>query len=110
MVNIIIKLILPFILISTVLGVIAISFSELGLNFHIIHEIYVFIKSSMKSFDWLIPYQTQLYVLRIFITVELGIFSIKILLYPKPLRDFENGILCMIFEIFCFKVISLEYR
>jgi hypothetical protein len=79
MVNIIIKLILPFILISTVLGVIAISFSELGLNFYIINEIFIFIKSSMKSFDWLIPYQTQLYVLKIFITVELGIFSIKII-------------------------------
>jgi hypothetical protein len=77
--NIVLKLIFPILLISTIIYIITIAFSGLFINIDIIKELFIFIKSSMLSFDWLIPYNTQIIAINTFILVELGILSIKII-------------------------------
>ena len=75
----IIKVIFPVVLITAFIYVLTLVFGSLAINYEVLSQILVFIKSSMKSFDWLIPYQAQITVLSVFATVEIGFFGLKVL-------------------------------
>ena len=79
MMSSVIKVIFPVVLISAFIYILTLVFANLFINYEILGQILVFIKSSMKSFDWLIPYQAQITVLSVFATVELGFFGLKVL-------------------------------
>jgi phage-related protein len=79
------RIIMGFILLSLVIGVYSVAFTNITLHIEEINAIFIFIKSAMKSFDWLIPYNTQIYVFTTFITMEVGFFLIRII---KSINNF----------------------
>jgi len=76
--GIIYKILLPLALLGIVSTILISSFGEIGLNFAVLQDIFIFIKSAMKSFDWLVPYETQMIAINTFIFVEFGIFAYKV--------------------------------
>jgi hypothetical protein len=49
------------------------SISTFFIDWNILIKIFVFVRKSMKSFDWLIAYNAQITVFGLFLTIELAL-------------------------------------
>lgn len=63
------KIALILIIIPTLLF----SISTFFIDYNILIKIFVFVRRSMQSFDWLIAYNAQITVFSLFLTIEVGL-------------------------------------
>lgn len=69
------KVLIGFALISVlIIG----TSTSMNIDWAILGDFFAFVKGSMKAFDWLIDYNTQIFVFGSFLFVEAGILLLSI--------------------------------
>jgi len=79
MIQTLVKIALPIILIMGLIYVAGLIMAVSGLSFDTLLQIFIYLKKSMLSFDWLIPYKIQLAVITTFLITESSIMSFKVI-------------------------------